>query len=113
MGWGIRWRRLRRRRTRARAGERAIVSLRSVKDFSFAPTGLASVHLCTHGLRRGLRSFAASRLGGLLAGALGLLFGGDFVDNLAFFSAVLGAMEAVVEGGEFDVRLEPVRIVFG
>jgi hypothetical protein len=31
-------------------------------NFSFAPSGLGDLSLITHGLRRGLHSFAASRL---------------------------------------------------
>src|ERR1039458_5600555 len=38
-------------------------SLRSLcRSFSFAPSGLAQLRLATHGLRRGLHSYAASRL---------------------------------------------------
>ena len=40
---------------------RTPVSQRSLcRSFSFAPPGLAHLPLCTHGLRRGLHSFAAS-----------------------------------------------------
>jgi len=35
-----------------------------VVTLSFAPSGLALLARLTHGLRRGLHSFAASRLGG-------------------------------------------------
>ena len=49
----------------------------------------------------------------LLAWALGLLLGCDLLDNLAFLGAVIRAMEAVIEGGQFDMRFEPIGIVFG
>ena len=49
----------------------------------------------------------------LLSRALGLLLGCDLIDDLALFGAILGAVQAVVKGGEFDVRLQPVGIVFG
>jgi hypothetical protein len=35
---------------------------RESQTFSFAPAGLAAAFTPTHGLRRGLHSFAASRL---------------------------------------------------
>ena len=48
----------------------------------------------------------------LLPGALRLLFCSEAVHDLAFFRAVFGTMEAVVESGQFDVGLKPVGIVF-
>jgi len=39
-----------------------VVSRCVSENCSFAPLGLAFIPYCTHGLRRGLHSFAASRL---------------------------------------------------
>lgn len=39
-----------------------------------------------------------------------LLFGGQTFDDLALSAAVVGAFQAIVEGGEFDVGFQPVGI---
>jgi len=46
----------------ARNGAPGVRSLETLCNFSFAPSGLARFSLATHGLRRGLHSFAAPRL---------------------------------------------------
>ena len=51
------------------------------------------------------RTLAASR-------NFGLLFGGKVFDDLPFLGAILRLMQSVIEGRQFDVWLEPVRILF-
>src|SRR5213082_1301525 len=57
------------------------------------------------GPSRKWRALAASR-------NFGLLFGGKVFDDLPFLGAILRLMQSVIEGRQFDVWLEPVRILF-